>query len=205
MSALDYRVIEVTQDTEMNWGKFMIARFDPGFFRVISEITKTPLFSEIGYGWQDAGLFVFDLQTREGAYFYPHGSAHADLEKHRIWVCPMFEPFLTWLYENWTGKLGDLPNLVKIPAAEAPFEMSGHRRPGPLPKLKRLDWVTIPGSKIEGRIEAIIETDNIRRYLVNLCQQEDPDHLVRETLFIEAEEIGEVWRKHGQKWHKVAI
>jgi hypothetical protein len=50
-----------------------------------------------------------------------------------IWVCPLFEPFLEWLYERYreAGELDldELPDVVELPGAE--FAFHGHRRPGP--------------------------------------------------------------------------
>lgn len=52
-----------------------------------------------------------------------------DLDKHRVWVCPLYEPFLNWLYAQDLADLDKLPDLVDIPDAE--FQMHGYRRPGP--------------------------------------------------------------------------
>jgi hypothetical protein len=82
-------------------------------------------------GWTPKHVWVLDLQTGEGAFFAPGGLASADLEKHRVWVCPMFEPFLTWLYKQDLSDLDALPGLVNFTQEEAPFAMSGYRRPGP--------------------------------------------------------------------------
>lgn len=69
-----------------------------------------------------------DFATREGAAFSPGGFAKADLEKHRLWVCPMFEPFLEWLYKQNLVDLDKLPAKVDI---EGPKQLYGYRRPGP--------------------------------------------------------------------------
>jgi hypothetical protein len=76
-------------------------------------------------------VWVLDLQTREGAAFKLGGSVQADLTKHQIWVCPMYEPFLEWLYQQPPDAVMalDLPAFVDLPDAE--FAFSGHRRPGP--------------------------------------------------------------------------
>ena len=71
---------------------------------------------------------MLDLQTGEGAIFRPGGNAHADLQKHRIWCCPLFEPFLEWLYKHNLENIDELPKHVDL-AAE--FELFGYRRPGP--------------------------------------------------------------------------
>ena len=79
-------------------------------------------------GWSDQHLWVCDLQTGEGAFFRPGGLAGADLAKRQIWVCPMFEPFLTWLYQQDLTDLKALPDYVELP--DAPFGRSGYRRRG---------------------------------------------------------------------------
>ena len=119
-----------------NWGKFAVCRF-----------TIVELAEDIQYpgcegdrrglvmsnGWTPQHIWVLDLATGEGAYFMLGGLAAADLNKHRIWVCPLFEPFLTWLYAWYTAKGGDwwedLPRTVDLP--DAPFAIYGYRRPGP--------------------------------------------------------------------------
>jgi len=85
-------------------------------------------------GWSHDHVWVLDLETGEGACFRPGGLAHADLNKHRIWVCPLFEPFLEWLYDQDLTDLTVLPDLVTLTLKEAPFSMFGYRRPGPDPK-----------------------------------------------------------------------
>lgn len=44
-----------------------------------------------------------------------------------IWICPLFEPFLTWLYQQDLSDLEQLPDTVEI---DAPFSMQGYRRSG---------------------------------------------------------------------------
>jgi hypothetical protein len=116
----------------INWGKFMVGQFTDDEWARRSAVDGYPLVA--GRGWRKQHLFVFDLQTGEGALFLPGGSPSADLNKHAIWVCPLFEPFLTWLYGRWEGSLDDLPHLVKIPSAAG--GLSGYRRPGHGRKLK---------------------------------------------------------------------
>lgn len=120
------KIIEATN--EFNWGKFMIAQFDAQEMSRRSTISgsQQSLIREIGKG--PGGLWVLDLQTGEGAFFYPRGLARADLNKHKIWVCPMFEPFLEWLYQQDITDLSALPDLVQLPKAES--ALWGYRRPG---------------------------------------------------------------------------
>lgn len=81
-------------------------------------------------GWNPAQIWVLDLQTCEGAAFSPVGLASADLDKHRIWVCPMYSPFLEWLYQQKDlSDLSNLPSVLDLPDAE--FALRGYRREGP--------------------------------------------------------------------------
>src|SRR5262245_9402901 len=95
------KFIEATDATKFNWGKFMIGYFEPAELgRPVTLpnaqlASRRPLLDQIGFDRRE--IFVADLQTQEGAFFRPGGSPKADLEKHRIWVCPLFEPFLEWL------------------------------------------------------------------------------------------------------------
>jgi hypothetical protein len=110
---------------EMNWGKFMLARFDESEWGRRSAIDGSTLLH--ARGWSPRHVLVVDLQTGEGAIFFPGGLARTDLQKHRIWVCPLFEPFLEWLYTLEDPM--SAPALVDLP--DAPFQFYGHRRPGP--------------------------------------------------------------------------
>ena len=113
-----------------NWGKFLLGRF-AGEWVKHSEVEKgIPLLAQLG--WTPHHLLVLDLATGEGAIFRLGGIAAADLNKHRIWVCPLFEPFLQWLYEQDAGDLDELPSLVRLDGP--PLAMAGYRRPGPEPE-----------------------------------------------------------------------
>lgn len=125
------KLIEATQGagSGFNWGKFCIALFDAewGHPSAIDTGSRAPLLARCGWGREF--LWVLDLQTGEGVYVQPSGSAHADLQKHRVWVCPMFEPFLQWLYaQKNPADLDSLPSLVELP--DAPAAMYGYRRGG---------------------------------------------------------------------------
>jgi hypothetical protein len=71
---------------------------------------------------------VTDLQTGEGAIFRPGGLASYDLDKNQLWVCVLFEDFLTWLYKQDLTVLQALPRRVELGTESAPWS---HRRPGP--------------------------------------------------------------------------
>lgn len=122
------KIIEVTND-DFNWGKMLVARFDHEWaYRSAIETNVTLLRS---LGWGPEHIWVLDLQTGEGAFYRPGGYAKADLEKHRIWVCPMYEPFLTWLYTQDLSDLDALPAMVNFSQKEAPPAFAGYRRAGP--------------------------------------------------------------------------
>ena len=111
----------------MNWGKFMVARFTESEWQRRSEVGGQSMLAE--RGWAKDDLLVVDLQTGEGAVFKPGGYAKGDLDKHAVWVCPLFEPFLGWLYAQDSADIEKLPALVKIKSPVS--ALYGYRRPGP--------------------------------------------------------------------------
>src|SRR6476620_1982935 len=124
------KIIEVTNNN-MNWGKFMICRYDTNDWARKVKVQDHPNPNDIllrAIGTDPRCVWVLDLQTGEGARFSPNGSPAADLDKHRIWVCPMFEPFLEWLYQQNLDDLSALPDAIDLPNAE--FRFYGHRRKG---------------------------------------------------------------------------
>lgn len=130
------RIVEAVQskDRPGNWGKFLVGAFDEEWaYESRVGPGRAPLLRSCGW-WGPERLWVLDLQTGEGAYFGLGGSASADLRRNAIWVCPLYEPFLEWLYQQHReggGRLDldDLPDVVELPDAE--FALYGHRRPGP--------------------------------------------------------------------------
>ena len=132
--------IEVTNEDGggINYGKFMVAQFIAFEWIRPSKISadaglELPLLQYCGWGKDE--LIVFDLQTGEGARFTPQkqkgdhrpGSYQLN-EKHQIWVCPMFEPFLNWLFEqDLSADAPDLPIMVKFTENEAPSALFGYR------------------------------------------------------------------------------
>jgi hypothetical protein len=135
------KIIEATQDKSQgfNWGKFLLGKFDHEWEYTSALDKGRPLLS--ARGWDTRNILIVDLQTGKGAIFSPHGLASADLKKHAIWVCPMYEPFLEWLYKQDLSDIAKLPDLVEIP--NAPGAMSGYRRPGPEKKnAKRTNAAT---------------------------------------------------------------
>src|SRR4051812_11461672 len=96
------KIIQATQRAEFNWGKFLVGKF-------FEEWTVAAAFPEGETrsmmslrGWHEHQYLVLDMETKEGAVFGLNGMAKADLrDKHKIWVCPMYEPFLEWLNLNY--------------------------------------------------------------------------------------------------------
>lgn len=121
------RIIEAHDASNFNWGKFLVGRFD----------SEWPVGSIIGggksllnsRGWTPRHLLVLDLETGEGFLAAPGGMASADLNKHAIWVCPMYEYFLEWLYTQDLTDLDALPAVVNL--GKVPVAMQGYRRSGP--------------------------------------------------------------------------
>lgn len=139
--------IEATDATLFNWGKFMVSRFTAEEYDRPSAIdTGKRLLPAIGHGPRD--IMVFDLQTSEGAIFTPGGLASADLLKHRIWVCPMFEPFLAWLYRQDLTDLRKLPVMVNL--GDVPTSMQSYRRTGIDSDLDQVQDALQRGSVNEG-------------------------------------------------------
>lgn len=121
--------IEASHGGGGNWGKFMLARFELAEWTYPSALPEAEGHRLLhGRGWDVHHLLFVDLQTGEGVMLRPGGIAHADLEKHKIWVCPMAEPFLEWLYQQDVRDITTLPSYVELP--EAPFAMAGYRRKG---------------------------------------------------------------------------
>lgn len=128
------RIVEATQDMRhgFNWGKFLIASPD-WEWSYKSEIDRGAPLLRSGCAWRHPELvWVMDWQTKEGAAFVPRGYARDDLNRHRIHVCILFEPFLEWLYA-WVAEhdglaLDELPAVVELPGV--PQDHAGYRRPG---------------------------------------------------------------------------
>jgi hypothetical protein len=109
-----------------NWGKFMIGVFDQAELARPSSVDPGERSLVWGRGWGPGHVLVVDLQTGEGAIFRMGGYAKTDLDKHKIWVCPLFEPFLEWLYAQPDPMT--LPSTVTL---DVPLAFAGYRRSGP--------------------------------------------------------------------------
>lgn len=128
---------EAVQDKNApgNHGKFMVGLFDKEW-DIDSQVAPGHELLAL-CGWGSRHLLVIDMETGEGSIFHPGGLASADLNtKHKIWVCPLFEPFLGWLYDQlgvrpvnvWAEWLTHAPKFVELPDAE--FALRGYRRTG---------------------------------------------------------------------------
>jgi hypothetical protein len=119
---------------DFNHGKFMLGRLTSEELATRSALPgyENERLTRVGglRRLNERSTLVVDLQTGEGAVFFLDGYYKADLEKTKIWVCPMFEPFLQWLYQqDLAGGKGDitkLPRYVDLPHAEPAFR--GYRR-----------------------------------------------------------------------------
>ncbi len=119
------RLIEAFSDSG-NWGKFLIGKLEDELGPPSAARPHARLLAS--RGWPPEDLIVFDLETGEGAVFHPGGLAAADLDAHRIRVCPLFEPFLEWLYAQDLDDLARLPSRIEL--KNVPFELSARRREG---------------------------------------------------------------------------
>ena len=121
------KFIEATNGPR-NWGKFCVGRFDTEWGQRSIVVESFSLLRATG--WTPKHLLVIDLQTGEGAIFRPGGLADADLNRHKIWCCPLFPHFLAWLYKQDLTDLARLPDHVDLP--DAPFHLTGTRGGRPL-------------------------------------------------------------------------
>ena len=81
-------------------------------------------------GWGPGFVWVLDLQTGEGAFFLPGGNARADLMRHQIHVCVLYEAFLEWLYQQDLTALSALPDIAVLPGAPGgPVRVPAPRSP----------------------------------------------------------------------------
>lgn len=121
---MDVTFVEATNGPR-NWGKFAVCRFTDDEWKVRSQVDGMPLLA--ARGWSRQHTMVIDLQTGEGAFF-PEWAHKSDLDKHQIWVCPMFEHALLHILSGDHDPMKTEP-LIDLP--DAPFEAGGYRRGGP--------------------------------------------------------------------------
>lgn len=123
------KIIEATQTSEVNWGKFLVQEFDEEWGRrsaLPGNDLDMPVLAQ--RGWAPYHILVTDLETGEGAMFSKRDPMplYSLAEKHQIWVCPLFEPFLLWLCNQDFESVEELPEFVSL---DTSFEaLSGYRR-----------------------------------------------------------------------------
>ena len=117
---MNTKIVEVTNGVA--WGKFLIGWFDlvewarhsamlPGD----AALAQHPLLSLSG--WSPEHFLLLDLDTGEGGLFKHRGLADQDMANKHVSVGPMFEPFLTWLYDQPLEDVRSLrlPKLINLP------------------------------------------------------------------------------------------
>lgn len=140
MILMQAKIIEASQGEKgLNWGKFLVSRLPDAAYDYSSQLpgcegiegADRPLLRRIGFPAR--AIRVDDLQTHEGVFFIDATDDPdrfvCQLEKHKIWVCPMYAPFLAWLGRQPLEDLDALPGFVALP--DAPGEIYGYRRKGP--------------------------------------------------------------------------
>lgn len=67
-------------------------------------------------GAHPGAVLVLDLQTGQGGVFIPgpSSSPDADLDKAKIWVCPLFRDFFRWLYTQDMADVTQLPDFIDL-------------------------------------------------------------------------------------------
>jgi hypothetical protein len=117
-----------------NWGKFAVGFFDDEEWDRRSALPAAHeghLLSALGWGrsLRDLHMWVLDLQTGEGMYVPVDGSADYQLQgAHQICVCPLFLPFLRWLYQQDLTALDQLSGgLIRLTEEEAPSSLASRR------------------------------------------------------------------------------
>lgn len=125
------RIIEAVVGQAL-WSTFLVGIPDTEL-RCISQVDGARLFRME----QPGSFMLFDLFTKEGAWFSPVGYARHDIQRHSIWTSPLFEPFLTWLRAQFKAgvALNDLPALVEFPMEQA---TSSERHGGPMDALVKI-------------------------------------------------------------------
>lgn len=144
------KLIEATNTNKFNFGKFLVGRFDEAERRRRSVLTDESddqlgidrtRYSLIGLSYKTGDeTLVLDLQTGEGVLLPPRRAwprsehrraafVHEVLNRHKVWVCPLYEPFLAWLMGQDVSDLNALPDVVRTLPDEA-CDLAGYRRPG---------------------------------------------------------------------------
>lgn len=115
---METKIIEADQDN-VSYGTYLLGKFDREEWARPSIMQGMP--SLLHYqGWTGDHILILDLsRPGVGAIFRCGGVPRYDLEKRRLLVdkvaiCPLFEPFLEWLYTQDTKDLKALPDTVEL-------------------------------------------------------------------------------------------
>jgi hypothetical protein len=165
------KFFEVT--TDFNYGKFAVCQWEDDEWSRPSVSEGIPML--IARGWDRHHYYVMDLQTGEGAWFRKAGLASYDLDKHQIWVCPMFEPFLEWVYAQPNSDIETWPSTIHWSREEVHKHeaLSGYRRPGPIEYEEIIDKVL---KAMDSAIDIINDPDEMRRQLRKAIKDIDPKY-----------------------------
>lgn len=141
------KIIEAA--TSINWGRFLLQRFEEKEWSYESCFFRTSLWTGTPPPPPPTALWVLDLITGEGALFDLAKPLEEQLAQHQVWVCVLFEPFLAWLEARfrqassldafWEG----LPAGVQVSAAP---EVIGYRHGAWIAQLPQeaLDFLAHP-------------------------------------------------------------
>lgn len=95
-------ITKLIETTDMfNHGKFLVGQME-GF-----ELTQYLAIKDDGRQLSHvlhaspSKFWVLDCATCEGAFFDFSNDAYYQLERHQVWVCPMFPLFLEWAFEKF--------------------------------------------------------------------------------------------------------
>jgi len=121
-------LFEASSGWAKNYGTFAVGRL--GSEELRQESAYYPGSSALGQRkYDERKLWAMDMVTCEGAAFDPKADLVSQLERHQIWVCVLYEPFLRWLGQQDLRDLSILPRKVDLP--DVPPALVGYRRTGP--------------------------------------------------------------------------
>jgi hypothetical protein len=178
--------VEVSQDPGGqhgggNYGKFMVARFSDEAWSYAAAIGGGTLLRQ--EAWCPHHVLVLDVATGEGGLFPLVGIAQDDLKKRKIHVCPLFPPFLDWLYAEHrrTGRLDvtALPAVVALP--DAP-DIGPYRRPGLAAEAERAAALAAIVSEPAVLAAAYARADGDDRLRIEEAYQRFQAKMIREAI-----------------------
>ena len=108
------KIIEASDTTQFNWGKFLVGRFDQEWERRSKVGLEVSVIRS--QGWGPEHIMVMDLSVGHAAVFLPrpNGAPIVDVEDTGIYFCPLFRGFMEWLYLQDLVDLDSLPDYVEL-------------------------------------------------------------------------------------------